>query len=164
MKSNKFFLVLMSAIFIVGITNAQNGVGKSQGSMQKQDCSHFLSDLSVEQSEAIEVIHNKMKADVQPLIADIEIKKAELKKLRTSDKSDIKAINQKVDEISGLRVQIEKAHMASEQEIRLLLNNEQRVEFDMHIIKGKKGGKSHAKNTNKMHRNFESKQVQSHNK
>jgi Spy/CpxP family protein refolding chaperone len=163
MKSNKIILVLMSAFFIVGITNAQNGMGKSQTSMHKSDCSRFESNLSDEQSEAIEKIHVKTKADIQPLMADIEIKQAELNKLRTSDKPDLKAINKKVDEISILRVQKEKIRMSAEQEIRLLLNDEQRVEFDMHLLKKEKGGSYHAKDMNRMHRNFDSKQVGTHN-
>lgn len=89
-----------------------------------------ISDLTDAQSESIEKIQLGARSQSQVLIADIDIKEAELSKLRIADKADQNAIDKKVDEISVLRVQIRKIRLTCEQEVRSLLTDEQRIEFD----------------------------------
>ena len=61
-------------------------------------------------------------------------KKAQLKTLEGLDKPDMAAINKSIDEVTTLRAEMMKSQAAFHQDIRKLLNDEQKIEFN-HLIR-----------------------------
>ncbi|MBN2202377.1 periplasmic heavy metal sensor [bacterium] len=94
---------------------------------QKAPC---LLDLTEDQRTKIDAM--KLEADkaVLPLQAQIEIKSAELKQLMLADKPAAAAIEKKIDEIGGLKTQIQKKRTLHQVAVRGLLTPDQRVDFD----------------------------------
>ena len=82
-----------------------------------------------------------------PLKAKIKSVKVDLAMLVTTDKPDMNAINKKIDELTKLKNDKMKEKYKYLAAKRKLLNAEQQVQFDMHVIKkamhGK--GKGHCK-------------------
>lgn len=76
---------------------------------------------------------------------DLENKMGELRAkqhtLTTSETYDAKAVNANIDDITKLQNQMMKLKAAHRQEVRLLLNPEQRLWFDTHGDKGPGHGK-----------------------
>lgn len=62
-------------------------------------------------------------------------KSARLEVLQTTDKPDMKEINKVIDEIASIRAKTMKDEAVRRQKIRSLLNDEQRVYFDVHYQK-----------------------------
>lgn len=103
--------------------------------------------LSDEQRAAmakLKLEYMKIKA---PLKAKIKSTKVDLAMLVTTDKPDMNAINKKIDELTRLKNEKMKEKYKYLAAKRKVLNAEQQVQFDMHVIKkamhGK--GKGHCK-------------------
>ena len=72
-----------------------------------------------------------MKA-MQPLRNQLGEKKARLRTLTTADKVNMTEVNKVIDDIGAMQTQLMKLKEQRRQEIRKLLNDEQRVMFDAH--------------------------------
>ena len=72
-----------------------------------------------------------MKA-MQPLRNQLGEKKARLRTLSTADKVNMTEVNKIIDDIGAMQTQLMKLKEQHRQEIRKLLNDEQRVMFDAH--------------------------------
>ena len=89
-----------------------------------------LPGITDEQLEKIDAIRlNTMKKN-QQLQNQLGEKRAQLRTYSTSDQVDMSAINQTIDKIAAIRSELMKNRLASNQEIRNLLNEDQRVVFD----------------------------------
>lgn len=128
-----------------------NGQGRQQGKKgeNSQQCmkqnrgermAAYL-ELSEEQKEKIEALKLNHQKKMLPLKNELGEKGAKMKSLKTAEKVDMNAINGLIDEMAGIKAKMAKDRAAMHQEIRKVLNDEQRVKFDMHA--GKKGGKGH---------------------
>jgi Spy/CpxP family protein refolding chaperone len=97
-------------------------------------------DLSEEQRKKMKEIHMKSGKEIMTLKNQAMEKKAHLKTLTTADKPDMNEINKTIDEMSALNAQIMKKKTAAKMEVRGLLTDEQRLQFDMKgdKMKGKK--------------------------
>ncbi|MDZ7741354.1 MAG: Spy/CpxP family protein refolding chaperone [Bacteroidota bacterium] len=142
MKSTKILKSLSTVVltvFLLGFMSndimAQRGMGKmhryGMKDAQKGMCMN-LPDLSEEQMEKIEKIKTDFMKENLPLKNEMDIKRAELKALSTGDEADPGAINKKIDEIAALQAKMMKKHAAHRQDIRKLLNDEQKLMFDQH--------------------------------
>ena len=144
MKAMKLSSLLMTGMMLVGLsTMAQNGEGmKQQGN--KSCC-------SMEQGKKLEVPN--LTEDQKTKIKDLKIThqkqmliyrnqmgelKAKEQTLTTADKADMKAINANIDEITKVKNQMMKAKAQHQQDVRALLNPEQKLWFDTHKGKGKR--------------------------
>ncbi|MDX1586158.1 MAG: Spy/CpxP family protein refolding chaperone [Balneolaceae bacterium] len=131
-----------------GITFAQQGPWNNnfdrmeQMREMRQPGNHLLAlpGLTDEQKEQIREVMLETRKEMLPIQNQVREKRAQLRTLRTSENADMKAINSMVDEISGLRAGMMKTRLASEQEIRNLLTEEQRIIFDSRSPMGKKPG------------------------
>jgi Spy/CpxP family protein refolding chaperone len=95
--------------------------------------------LSPEQKKSIMEIKTKMMKEALPIKNQIGEKEAHLKTISTGDNIDMNAVNNTIDEISVLKAKMMKMHMANRQEIRKVLNDEQKLIFDIKGPKGMKG-------------------------
>jgi len=111
------------------------GNGLRQGPGQGQMCANLnLSDEQTKSIEKLRVTHQKEMLQHRNEMAEL---KAKLTTLRSADKADMNAINSTIDKISILKTQQMKQKEAHIQDVRKLLTDEQRVQFDLH--QGKKG-------------------------
>jgi Spy/CpxP family protein refolding chaperone len=92
------------------------------------------------QIEKLRITHMKEMQTAKNLVAE---NRARYQTLMTADKPDMTAINKNIDEYSALKGDMMKKQAAHRQEIRKLLNDEQRLIFDSrqsHDGKGMKNG------------------------
>lgn len=88
--------------------------------------------LSEEQQEQIKTLRTEHMKAVQPLRNQLGEKKARLRTLTTADKVNMTDVNKIIDDIGKMQTQMMKLKEQHRQEIRKLLNDEQRVMFDVH--------------------------------
>lgn len=88
--------------------------------------------LSEDQKTKIKSIRINHQKEMMKLRAKKQELQAHLNVLRTADVADMKAINATIDEITQNQNQMMKSQESFIQQIRVLLTDEQRVEFDMH--------------------------------
>ena len=147
--------LIVSAIFMVMIIAAhpvfsQDGSGchkhKTEAGKEKAHEGCMLPGLTSEQTKQIEQLRIKHHKEILPLQNSIGEKQARLRSLETAEKADINAINKTIDEITALRAEMMKKGAAHRQEVRKILNDEQRLMFDtrqgQQCQKGKKGKKN----------------------
>lgn len=97
-------------------------------------------DLTDEQQQKIKDIMLETHQQIMPLRNQVREAAAHLRTL-TSGKADMSAVNQQIDQISQLRTQIMKKRMATHQDIRNLLTEEQRAWFDARPLRMGQGGR-----------------------
>ncbi len=90
-----------------------------------------IPDLTDEQKTKIESLKIELMKALKPIKNKIREKEAQLQTLRTEDKPDMNKIFALVDEIGMLKTQARKEHEKHIQEIRQLLDEKQRVVFDV---------------------------------
>ncbi len=116
----------------------------SHGVEKHHDGMGFLN-LTDEQKSQIKKLKTANMKEMLPLKNQIAEKKAHLRTLTTADNVDMIAVNKTIDEIVSIKATMMKKHAAHKQEMRKLLNDEQRIHFDMKMSKhkghefGKKG-------------------------
>lgn len=100
--------------------------------------------LTEEQKTKIEALRLTFMKDLLPLQNLLAEKEARLRTLTTGDKIDITAANAVIDEIAAIQAQIQKLKLAHQMEVRKLLNDEQKLWFDMNKCQGSCGmGQGH---------------------
>ena len=150
-------LVTLIAIFLVGFTlqaqpgNGRRGQGRMQGQGMQQGMQQGrqagqqgmfinnlpgITDKQKEQIKNLRIGHQKTMMNLRNQLAE---KQAHKRTLQSAETADMDAINATIDEITALQNKKMKLNAAHRQSIRNLLNEEQRVMFDMHA--GRKGGK-----------------------
>lgn len=112
--------------------------GKGHGSSH-----HWKATLSDEQIKNI----NKLKLDYKkkkyPIKAKLKQAKVELAILMTADSPKQKDIDKKIDQILKLKGEKMRLKAGFKISMRKVLNDEQRVMFDMHLLKKAYHGKKH---------------------
>jgi Spy/CpxP family protein refolding chaperone len=96
-------------------------------------------DLTDEQRKKIDAMDLETEKALLPLRGQIEVRNAELKQLMLADKPDAAAVEKKIDEIGGLKMQIEKKRVLQQLAVRGLLTPEQRVDFDRKMLSRRHG-------------------------
>ena len=81
----------------------------------------------------MKTIHLKSEKAALPLKNQVNEKEARLRTLTTSTDFDAKAVNKVIDEIGILKSDLMKMKIASTQEIKLILTEEQLLFFDKQI-------------------------------
>jgi len=143
-KSGILFTILITmCTTTIYAQQNQNGRGPKQGNR------HAISDLTADQQLKMDDLRFKMQKEMLPLKNELQEKNAKLNTLRTSDKPDLNAIYALIDEIGKIKTTMAKKREAHMQDIRLLLTDKQRVEFDLKHRKNNnmhKGGKGQCPN------------------
>ncbi len=86
--------------------------------------------LSDAQAEQIKAIKNEARENSENYRENLKRIKEELKALKRSDNPDMRSINNKIDEASTYKAQIEKVRAASKMKVRQILTPEQRSKMD----------------------------------
>lgn len=96
-----------------------------------------IKDITPDQQKQMEALHQKMMKDVLPIKNQIAEKKAHLVTVSTGDNVDMMAVNKTIDEIYALKAELAKKKEVLKQDVRKLLNDEQKLQFDMKNAHGK---------------------------
>jgi Spy/CpxP family protein refolding chaperone len=96
-------------------------------------------DLTSEQQTKVDALRIKHQKEMLAFRNQLREKKARLSTLKTTDPIDRKAIDNVIEEIGGIKVKMEKERMNMHLSIRELLTDEQKVLFDTHSSKYKRG-------------------------
>ena len=151
MKTVKFKTItaILVALLLSVNTNifAQSGKKSSHLVEKHQDgkkCSHDMKkhhdgmgflNLTDEQKSKIKKLKTANMKEMLPLKNQIGEKKAHIRTLTTADNVDMNAVNKTIDDIGSMKATMMKKQAAHKQEIRKLLNDEQRIHFDMKMSK-----------------------------
>jgi len=115
--------------------------GKGHGMYSHHGGGGWKATLTDEQSKQIDKLRLEYKQKTYPIKAKIQAAKIELAMLMTAEAPKQKDIDKKIDEIlklKGEKMRIKAAHKIS---VRKLLTEEQRVQFDLHVLNKAYGGK-----------------------
>jgi Spy/CpxP family protein refolding chaperone len=139
LKSIGIALPIAALILITGFAYAQ-GPGmheKDPGREGMHGCKMsghkgMIPGLSEEQQGQIKALKTEHMKAVQPLHNQLGEKKARLRTLTTADKVNMAEVNKVIDDIGKMQTQLMKLKEKHRQEIRKLLNDEQRFMFYAH--------------------------------
>jgi len=148
---NLNFAILLLAIALSTVSSdlfAQRGQGKQMN--REAGHEHFMGKqghgmhqripgITDEQQEKMKTLRTKHMKEMTTFRNNLDIKRAELKALQTADNADMKAINKKIDEMGSIKTQMAKKRAAHRQEVRSMLSDDQKVFFDAHAGKHRKG-------------------------
>ncbi len=138
MKTN----VLLLSVFILIVGFADQVVAQNENrQMNRRDC--FYNDLTEDQQNSIETTRIQSNKRIVAYKADLEIKKAELRKMKIAENPSVEEMNRKVDEIAVIKSNMEKEKIAKDVAIREVLTPEQKAKYDMH--------RAYRKHDNRMH-------------
>ena len=148
-RINKTAAVLLTGIFLLaaGSGYAQKP-GKGMGRMDdapsmNQNCEMMIPDLTEEQQTQIQDLRLKLMKDMMDYKNQLNEKRAKLGTMQTQENPDMDAINKMIEEMGKLRTEMHKQKAKHHQEVRSLLNEEQKVFFDSHKMMGNKRGMHH---------------------
>lgn len=106
---------------------------------QAQPCDHgkknkmdFIPELTDQQKEQISDKRTAHLKNVQSIKSDLDIKRAEKRKLMLQDDADKKAIDKKIDEISNLNAQLQKERADFHLSVKNILTDEQKTAWANH--------------------------------
>lgn len=138
MKKTKLIAAGLIAVMLLLVVqvNAQRG---------NRDCSrgnNFLTYLELDENQEAQAqtFFMEMQKTVNPLKLDIREKELQLDKLMISANIDEKAVFAKVEEISRLKAEVQKARMKNKIQLRSILTEDQKVLFDSKET-GRKNGR-----------------------
>ena len=146
MKTINLKRMMLIAVFIIataGTSFAQQG--RNTGKMN--NCILELTEVQKTKMSKIRTANQKVMLNLRNQLNE---KQAHLRTISTGDKVDMTKVNKTIEEIGAIKTSIEKNRAATQQKIRKLLTEEQRIKFDLHHSKrGKhnkhKGMKGHCR-------------------
>jgi len=94
--------------------------------------------LKADQQKEIKKLRIGFQKEALQLKNQLAEKKARLQTLRTAEKTDLAAIDKTIDEMTAIKAQLMKKKLRHQQDVKALLNDEQKLFFD---TKGPKYGK-----------------------
>lgn len=139
MKTQNFMIIAILASGFLGFQGTTNAQSVAEGNEKAEYRRHEsremeetkIPNLSDEQKSKIKTLELAQFKEVLPLQNHVEELEAKQQTLTTMEKPDLAAINANIDEITKTQNQIMKLHAHYHQDIRALLNDEQRMFFDM---------------------------------
>lgn len=130
MKTNRFFSATIAAIllfFSVSLFAQHQPMGHRVGGLK----------FTEEQKAKMKEIHMASYKEIKGLRNQVGELKAKQHTLTTADKPDMNAINANIDEITKVQNKMMKIKASTHQQIRALLTDEQKMQFDSHMMYGK---------------------------
>jgi len=148
MKTNRLFSVMIAAIALSVSTSAfaQQGMGRQNrqkclpdDQTMRQECKNYcprgqmefeflkLTDEQKAKIKDLKLAHTKETMKLKSKMGELH---AHLQTLSTADVADMKSINATIDEITQTQNLMMKSREGFKQQVRSLLTEEQRIEFD----------------------------------
>ena len=112
-----------------------HGSGHGQGHGRHHGDDGWKSTLTAEQSAQIDKLKLEYKKQAYPIKAKIKHAKVELALLISSDSPNQKDIDKKIEEIAKLKAEKMRVKSTHKIKVRKVLNDEQRVQFDLKLLK-----------------------------
>jgi len=147
----KLLTTLFSTILVAGsLALTMPAMADEHGMMHGKDSTRYgmhhgygnwKATLTDAQQQQVSKLKLDYKKKVLPIKARIKQAKIELALLMTADKPNQKAIDKKIDEILKLKGEKMRAKANHKIEVRKVLNETQRVAFDLHVLKKASRGK-----------------------
>lgn len=132
MKQKSQISLYVLAVLMLFISSATFAQDKK---VQDKRSDLHIPNLTDEQKTQIQEFRTKMHEESLPLMNLLNEKKAQLETLSTEKNADINKINAKIDEIGDLKNQLAKKRAAFRQNVRNILTDEQRIEYDINYHK-----------------------------
>ena len=136
----KKIILFTTALFLgFSILSAQPGANRMKGQDQKpgfSQKSNLKSNFSEEQlaqMKELKLEHAKNSLEIKN---DLKVLTAEYNGMMTGDNQDLNAINKKIDQIQELKTQLFKMNAKHKLEIRNLMTEEQKIQFDSRAATG----------------------------
>lgn len=125
--------IVMIAIFtsLSIATYAQPG-GGNWGPPQGPRGGMNMLNLTDDQQTKVDEIKTAHMQEMLGTHNELRIKQAELTALQTAEKVDMKAVEAKINEIGTIKTKMHVSRATMHNEVRNLLDDEQKVKFDMH--------------------------------
>lgn len=144
MKFTKFLLPCIGILFLAHVVSAQQSNPPAKAN--KEAANHqapMIPNLSEDQKAKIKEIRMKEKRENLTLKNKSKEIEAHLNTLTSADKPNMDEIHKTIDELVAVKGKMKKNKAESVQQIRSLLNDEQRLAFDLKKkeMKKKKGKK-----------------------
>ena len=127
--STTFIMLIFATGFLIAQPGQRAGV-KTDGRKAARGMMMQIPDLTEQQQTSIREAATEMRQEILPLRNQIREKSAQLQTLRTQEKADLNAIHKALEEIGDLKTEIAKERATLHQEIRSVLNEEQRLWLD----------------------------------
>ena len=131
--SSSLIIIMMIAAMSMTTTVFAQGRGNGQGMKKGNHMGQMMSkipDLSKEQMQKIKSLRTELMKQITPMKAELQELKAHLRTLSIAEKVDLEMIDKTIDKIGSLQTKMMKIRAKFRQEIRSVLNDEQRVVFD----------------------------------
>lgn len=138
--------MILSVLMIVAFSSSSMAQPNTPPKMDKEaefepPMFKHIPNLTKEQETKMQELHKNLMKTMLPLKNELAEKQARLNTLSSAEKADMKAINACIEEIMAIKTKMMKAKMQFHQDVRALLTEEQRLQFDMHHSK-MMGGKN----------------------
>ena len=149
MKSKIAYLTLFALMLVfAGSGLAQPRPDASPAPPNPGERMMQMLNLDETQQNQIAELRLKLQKELVPLRSELKGLEGELQLAVTADQFNRGKAETLVNKISNLRGKMQLARVLHQQEVRSLLNTEQRQKFDMHLLAGKGhgphgGGKGH---------------------
>jgi len=139
LKSKQIVLSIAALLIIAGSAYAQPPMMERKGAEEQAmhgrkmpEHKGMIPGLAEEQLEQMKTLRTEHMKALQPILNQLGEKKARLHTLTTADKVNMAEVNKVIDDIGKMHTQIMKLKEQHRQEVRKMLNDEQRVFFDSH--------------------------------
>jgi len=150
MKTSKLMTSILLSVLMISSTAifAQGARGNNRANQNmtgQNDCIQrgermaYLN-LTIEQSTQVNALYVDLAKQLNPLRLDLQEKKIQLDRLMIADQPDKSAIMNKADEMSEIRLEMQKLRLGNRMEVRALLDDDQKALFDART-NGKKNHK-----------------------
>jgi Spy/CpxP family protein refolding chaperone len=153
-RTKRFTAILLTGIMMIATISSFAQRGQKQGNpgMRKntpmqQRFYKNIPDLTEEQENQIDELRVPHMKEMKDFYNQLNEKRAKLRTLQTKDNPDMDAIYKVIEEMGDIRTNMHKERAKHHQEIRSILNEEQRIYFDKHRMRMNKG--MHHKGRNK---------------
>lgn len=136
-----FFVAAIIAVAALAPVSgfAQNAAkGNKEANEKKQNQMEDLG-ITQDQMDKIKNIKTDCEKAIQPLRNELKERNAKLQTAQTAARPDMTAVYKMIDDMSAIKVNIEKKEAAMHQDVRKLLTDDQRVAYDTSVFKDDKG-------------------------
>jgi len=137
MKTRRILSPVLLLLFLLGSTQMFAQVKSADKASTPKRTPLMYLQLDESQQEQAKTFFTEMQKEMTYLRLDIQEKTAALDKLMIVDEPNEKAIFAQVDEISGIKSEMQKIRITSKLKLRSILDEDQRVRFDAHSIQMK---------------------------
>ncbi len=130
-RNLKTVMSLITVLFLL-IGNTAMAQGHANRAKGKQAIAMEIPNLSADQKAKIQSLRTAAMKESLVLRSTLQEKRAHLNTLSIAENADQKAIDREIDDISKLQSKLMKINAKLRQDIRAILNDEQKVYFDTH--------------------------------